>query len=152
MIGVPQNFTTCNIQLFSKNTKKLKLLIDQVSARSPNSSSDINATLELPKKITLQEKSVHIELESCEGFNGELNYKLMYQCVSQWCNKQIQFREIALTKYNDSFNEQIQGLKPFSDYRVNVTAIRGNDSVSRTYGTIRTPPGSKFTIFQRKFL
>jgi hypothetical protein len=141
MIGVPQNFTTCNIQLFSKNTKKLKLLIDQVSVRSPNSSSDINATLELPKKITLQGNSVHIELESCEGFNGELNYKLMYQCVSQWCNKEIQFTEIALTKHNDSFNEQIQGLKPFSDYRVNVTAIRGNNSISRTYGTIRTPPG-----------
>jgi hypothetical protein len=76
----------------------------------------------------------------------------MYQCVSQWCNKEIQFTEIDVTNHNDSFNKQIQGLKPFSDYRVNVIAIRGNNNVSRTYGTIRTPPGSKFTIFQRKFL
>jgi hypothetical protein len=76
----------------------------------------------------------------------------MYQCVSQWCNKEIQFTEIALTKHNNSFNKQIQGLKPFSDYRVNVIAIRGNNNVSRTYETIRTPPESKFTIFQRKFL
>ncbi|XP_068895209.1 receptor-type tyrosine-protein phosphatase beta-like isoform X17 [Tenebrio molitor] len=138
-IDVLPNFRTCNIQLFSNNTTNRKLLIDQVSVRSANSSSDINATLELPKKITLQENSVNIE--SCEGFNGQLNYTFMYQCVSQWCNKEIQFAEIVLTEHNDSFNKQIQGLKPFSDYRVNVTAIRGNNSVTRTYGTIRTPPG-----------
>ncbi|XP_068895202.1 receptor-type tyrosine-protein phosphatase S-like isoform X10 [Tenebrio molitor] len=140
-IDVLPNFRTCNIQLFSNNTTNRKLLIDQVSVRSANSSSDINATLELPKKITLQENRVNIELESCEGFNGQLNYTFMYQCVSQWCNKEIQFAEIVLTEHNDSFNKQIQGLKPFSDYRVNVTAIRGNNSVTRTYGTIRTPPG-----------
>jgi hypothetical protein len=69
---VTHNFTTCNIQLFSNNTTNRKLLIDQVSVRSANSSSDINATLELPKKITLQENSVKIELESCEGFNGQI--------------------------------------------------------------------------------
>jgi hypothetical protein len=50
MIDALQNSTACNIQLFSINTKKSKQLIDQISVISPNSSSDINATVELPKK------------------------------------------------------------------------------------------------------
>jgi hypothetical protein len=152
MIDALQNSTTCNIQLFSINTKNSKQLIDEISVISPNSSSDINATVELPKKISLLEDSVNIELESCEGFNGQLNYNLTYQCVSQWCNNKIQFTEIVLTKHQNLFNKKIQDLKPFSEYRINVTAKRGSNTESKTYGTMRTPPGSKLTIFQSKFL
>jgi hypothetical protein len=97
-----ENFTTCNIQLFRINTENPKLLIDQISVISPNSSSDINATLELPKKISLLENSVNIELESCEGFNGQLNYILTYQCISQWCNKETEIIEIVLSTGNES--------------------------------------------------
>jgi hypothetical protein len=147
-----ENFTTCNIQLFRINTENPKLLIDQISVISPNSSSDINATLELPKKISLLENSVNIELESCEGFNGQLNYILTYQCISQWCNKETEIIEIVLTKYRKRIKEEIPGLKPFSDYRVNVTGIRGNNTESKIYETIRTLPGSKFTTVQSKFL
>jgi hypothetical protein len=139
-IQVLQNVTTCNIQLFIPTKKKI-LLIDEVSVRSANSCSYINATLELPKKISLLENSVNIELECCDGFNNQLNYNLTYQCVSQWCNDEILFTEIVQTKHQNSFNKKIPDLKPFSDYRVNVTAIRGCNTENKTYGTIRTPPG-----------
>jgi hypothetical protein len=139
-IQVLQNVTTCNIQLFIPTKKKI-LLIDEVSVRSANSCSYINATLELPKKISLLENSVNIELECCDGFNNQLNYNLTYQCVSQWCNDEILFTEIVQTKHQNSFNKKIPDLKPFSHYRVNVTAIRGCNTENKTYGTIRTPPG-----------
>jgi hypothetical protein len=108
MFNALQNFTACNIQLFSINTKNSKQLIDQISVISPNSSSDINETAELPKKISLLEDSVNIELESCEGFNGQLNYNLTYQCISQWCNKEIQFTEIVLTKHQNSSTKKFR--------------------------------------------
>jgi hypothetical protein len=141
-----ENFTTCNIQLFRINTENPKLLIDQISVISSNSSSDINATLELPKNISLLEDSVNIELESCEGFNGQLNYILTYQCISQWCNKETEIIEIVLTKYRKQIKEEITGLQPFSDYRVNVTGIRGNNTESKIYETIRTLPGKPHAV------
>jgi hypothetical protein len=71
---------------------------------------------------------------------------LTYQCVSQWCNNEIQFTEIVLTKHENLFNKKIQGLKPFSEYRINVTAKRGSNTESKPYGPMRTPPGKPLAI------
>nr|XP_008196041.2 PREDICTED: uncharacterized protein LOC103313664 isoform X2 [Tribolium castaneum]XP_015837690.1 PREDICTED: uncharacterized protein LOC103313664 isoform X2 [Tribolium castaneum] len=140
--SIPLNYKSVNIKLFGNSKKNNKIqLLDEITY------TNINVKEELPQteKISLTKDSIVVILEDCQYFGGPLKYNITYKCLSKWCSNNSARSEIVeVNYYNKTITQKLQGLMPYTNYSLNLTAIRGcNTKATKEFFKKTTPTRPK---------